>query len=102
MTGEAAPLLVDFLDRGIIRVLDAMFWATPFIATVRRSSGVPVQVGLWATPKVASSQPIAARTYFGLRPPFDPSSVRGDAAGCARRFRSVTRFVRRLTRSPLS
>jgi len=23
-------------------VLDAMFWATPFIATVRRSSGVPV------------------------------------------------------------
>jgi Family of unknown function (DUF6325) len=25
MTGEAAPLLVDLVDRGIIRVLDAMF-----------------------------------------------------------------------------
>ena len=25
MTGEAAPLLVDLVDRGIIRVLDALF-----------------------------------------------------------------------------
>lgn len=25
MTGEAAPLLVDLVERGIIRVLDAMF-----------------------------------------------------------------------------
>jgi hypothetical protein len=25
MTGEAAPLLVDLVDRGIVRVLDAMF-----------------------------------------------------------------------------
>jgi Family of unknown function (DUF6325) len=25
MTGEAAPLLVDLVDRGVIRVLDAMF-----------------------------------------------------------------------------
>ena len=62
MTGEAVPMLVDLVDRGIIRVLDVLFvrqnedalepgsaavmivyenrWAAPFANAVRRNGGV--------------------------------------------------------------
>jgi hypothetical protein len=47
MTGEAVPLFMDLINRGIIRVLDVMIvyekrWAGPFVAAVRRNGGVLV------------------------------------------------------------
>jgi hypothetical protein len=55
MTGEGLPLLVDLVDRGIIRILYENRWAAPFASALRRGGAQVVASGRIPVPDVLAT-----------------------------------------------